>query len=739
MHVKARLFLWKLATFIWLFAICQAIPAENPPSGQTVEAFLNAIQEDDTHTALAMLAADTNLVRATYYGRLPLHVAASMGRAELVQELIKKGADINAAGDTLDTINHGITSLAAAIWYGHSNVCSLLLEAGADPDIQSLVEGSALNYAITYRRPEMAAWLLDYGADPFPEMKNALKATPLEATITLGDGRLVPRMLGQDRSNPLGIASRVRLTPDIQRERNESAARLLAERGPMLLATAARRGELEAVQALLEEGVSAKSSDEQGEPLLRGFALSHAASAKADGFDSRRWLQIRDRLIKNGADYDAFAATALGDIEHVRQLMAAEKDLFQTRDETGQTPLHWAVLSDQLPLTAFWLASGTSPAATNSAGQTALHQAASKGLMAHLDVLLAAHAPTNLRDTNGWTPLDAAIHAKQEQSIRLLLATRNAAPHPERGIATALHEAAASGNVAVLAALSEDTTNLETRNELGLTPLQVAVHRGHLAGAALLVDKGADVNARDPAGNPLLHQLLLQKRPYVVLDRPATNWLGRMGSDPRKETFLKYLTVGKYEQGPHPLLQATSLLLASGLEPGATNHAGQTAIQLVTDEEVTQWLFFFDDDQALLLRLLGTGGGNVDEADANGDTALHRAGQGLHALVNRGRVSTLRMMLARHRSFWKRHTAARGKERSYEPEDSLGLVGHRGRQPVFRIRCRQRRGLRPWSGQGHSGVWRLGGGEGTARPERVCGCGSGVQADLPGLHRKPND
>lgn len=77
-----------------------------------------------------------------------------------------------------------------------------------------------------------------------------------------------------------------------------------------------------------------------------------------------------------------------------------------------------------------------------------------------------------------------------------------------------------------------------------------------------------------------------------------------MGSDPRRETCLKYLTVGKYTQGPHPLLQVTSFLLAAGLDAGATNNAGKTATDLLTDEEVTQWLFFFDDDQALLFELL---------------------------------------------------------------------------------------------------------------------------------------
>lgn len=128
MKAKGRLFLGRLSALFWLFANSHAALAQVLPSSQAVEAFFNAIQENDTNTALALLGADTNLVRATYYGRLPLHVAASTGMGELVQELLRNGADINAASDTLDTVNAGLTALAAAVWYGHTNVCSLLLE-----------------------------------------------------------------------------------------------------------------------------------------------------------------------------------------------------------------------------------------------------------------------------------------------------------------------------------------------------------------------------------------------------------------------------------------------------------------------------------------------------------------------------------------------------------------------------------------------------------------------------------
>lgn len=337
------------------FANCPSVPAQDLPPNQTVEVFFNAIQKNDTNSVFNLLATDTNLARATYYGRLPLHVAASKGCAEIVRELLRKGADIDAAGDTLDTMNSRLTALEAAIWYGHSHVCWLLLEAGADPDVQSLFEGSALHYAFTYHRPEMAGWLLDYGADPFLEKKNPYnQTTPLEAAIIQGAGKLVPRMLGQDRRNPLGAktrgkSSRTKSVADLR----QAAAKVLAERGVVLLEAAAQRGELEAVQALIEAGVSAKGTNDRGEPLLRAFALATTEAAKTrpaalaqlqrtrgmlddltaganpqfqasiraqeaqqaatvEASDPARRQQILALLIKQGADYDVFAVTALG-------------------------------------------------------------------------------------------------------------------------------------------------------------------------------------------------------------------------------------------------------------------------------------------------------------------------------------------------------------------------------------------------------------------------------------------
>ena len=367
----------------------------------------------------------------------------------------------------------------------------------------------------------------------------------------------------------------------------------------------------------------AGTNTEDGHPVFQVFARSAATAGPATNQAARR-MQIRDLLIKNGADYDIISATMLGDLDRVRKLLAADKSLAQARDVDGQTPLHWAVTNNQPALITFWLQAGADTAATNQAGQTPLHLAAEHGLVEPVKLLLAAAAPAGVRDTNGWTPLDVAIHAQQPETIRLLLNGQTGAAHPERGVGTALHDAAAKGNIPVLAMLLETETNLDARNELGLTPLQVAVQNGHLAAAALLVDKGAKVDVRDPDGNTLFNQVLLLNRPYLVYDRPPIPWLDRLGADPRKSTFVKYLTVGRNEQGPNPVLQVASFLLACGVDPRTANQAGQTPLQLVTGENLLRGIFLFDDDREALLKLLGSGGGSLNDRDAEGNTALHQ-------------------------------------------------------------------------------------------------------------------
>jgi ankyrin repeat protein len=641
--------------------------------GEEME-FLGAIQTGQDLKAAAMLEENTNLVFGVdNLTKRALLEAAAGGNVHLVKRMLELGADIDAPGDILCSAGSQRTALHFAIQNNHLEVCKVLLESGADPKQMAFGFETPLHLAFKGGHEDAAGLLLDYGAEPFQgKLFSNDETTPFELAITQGNGKLVPRMLGQEPKNPLGAKA-------IQKPRHsklpprglKTSAEVLLQHGEDLLIAAAQRGELEAVQALLRAGVSAKNANIHCPTILQSFSISSVEAARALPSTIEQWHRVRNMLkadniphadpnfiasfrnqeaglaaevealnperrqkilellIRHGANYDAFAATALDDANQTKRLVAADKNVARLLDCTGQSLLHVAVLTDRPRMVAFWIAAGTPLAVTNSAGQTALHLAAAGGKADLVKALLDAHAPTNGRDTNGWTPLDAAIQAKQAECIHLLLPDKISPAHPERGLATALHEAATAGNIAALAALLDTETNLEARNELGLTPLQLAVTKGHLAAAALLVDKGADLNARDPDGNSLLHQIFLYQ--YIVYDRPARGWLAHLKESPQKGIYVKNLTVGQYEQGPNPLLQGTSFLLACGLDAKATNHAGKTVMQLVTDDKIGRGIFFFNDDREQLIKLLGGAGGNLEERDANGNTVLHRSVNGVDA------------------------------------------------------------------------------------------------------------
>src|SRR3569833_1025370 len=125
-----------ISTWLVLSRTTSISSAQTPSSGLTLEAFFNAVHGNDTNTVSKMLEANSNLENAVYYGRLPITVAAGDGSLQIVALLLRKGADVNVQNDTWNTSNMRLTPLEAAIESGNTNLCKLLLEAGANPNLK---------------------------------------------------------------------------------------------------------------------------------------------------------------------------------------------------------------------------------------------------------------------------------------------------------------------------------------------------------------------------------------------------------------------------------------------------------------------------------------------------------------------------------------------------------------------------------------------------------------------------
>ena len=129
-----------------------------------------AIKEPSLKAAQALVNApkiDLNLLNGN--GESPLMLAALKGELDLVEKMVKKGADVNKTG---------WTPLHYAASNGHSAVIRLLLENYAYIDAESPNGSTPLMLASMYGSPESVKLLLDEGADPL--LKNQQNMTALQ-------------------------------------------------------------------------------------------------------------------------------------------------------------------------------------------------------------------------------------------------------------------------------------------------------------------------------------------------------------------------------------------------------------------------------------------------------------------------------------------------------------------------------------------------------------------------------
>ncbi len=69
---------------------------------------------------------------------------------------------------------------------------------------------------------------------------------------------------------------------------------------------------------------------------------------------------------------DFVIALQAGDTEKVRELLKTDSSLSELRDETGQSPLHYAVLSNSVPLVELLIEEGIDPNVKDNEGRTPL-------------------------------------------------------------------------------------------------------------------------------------------------------------------------------------------------------------------------------------------------------------------------------------------------------------------------------------------------------------------------------
>ena len=245
-----------------------ADPNATMPGGETL--LMTAARTGDADTVRVLLArgADPN-VRESLRGQTALMWAAANGNAAAIHVLAEQGADLHARTDNpsrgpgrgfSSAPATGFTPLLFAVRGGHLDTVRVLLDAGADANDTVSDGQSALVVAAANANWELAASLLDRGADPNGAEAgwNALHQTVRTRRMNVGFGTPGPFAAGTLDSIDLirqllarGVDVNARMTRNGIRDGQRNRFNRLGATAFML---AAKVTDVEAMRVLLEAG-----------------------------------------------------------------------------------------------------------------------------------------------------------------------------------------------------------------------------------------------------------------------------------------------------------------------------------------------------------------------------------------------------------------------------------------------------------------------------------------------------
>lgn len=264
-----------------------------------------------------------------------------------------------------------------------------------------------------------------------------------------------------------------------------------------------------------------------------------------------------------------------GDANSVKTALKASPKLLNTRNEAGETPLHYAAKYGHLDIVKFLVESGTEIDTLQRSLQThpsrldytPLFVATEFGKLDVLQYLISKGADPDHRDASGVSPLYRAAQLPNAKAVEILL-QRNVSldvrsrTNPEE--ATLAHVARGE----LLAELLKKGAPVRNVEELEYTALHA--HAGSAEDVRLLLEHGANPNVREPrTGRTPLFEA------SWAGDLKAVNNLVKAGADLTAQDFEGDTVLHRAAYGDN--VELVKWLLRHGANPKVKNVHGKTA------------------------------------------------------------------------------------------------------------------------------------------------------------------
>jgi ankyrin repeat protein len=212
---------------------------------------------------------------------------------------------------------------------------------------------------------------------------------------------------------------------------------------------------------------------------------AHVNEKNKDGDTPLQWAMWRGRpdlvrlLISHGADYTIFAASSVGDMNRVKDILIANPSEANARERIYGTPLHLACAEGHKKVAALLISYGAEIDAREWRDETPLLWASQEGHIEVVELLISKGADVRQGNWEDMTPLHWASRKGHKEVAALLI------------------DSGADVN-----ALSGDNEGEYIADCLrrGDRPLHMACAGGHKDVVRLLLSKGARVNVMNKSG-----------------------------------------------------------------------------------------------------------------------------------------------------------------------------------------------------------------------------------------------
>lgn len=389
----------------------------------------------------------------------PLHIAAEYNQLSVLRWMLTI-----VPADFAHAVS--VTALGCAADQAAWEAVTVLLQHGANPNQYRHVEGTLLHMATAVGALPMMQQCLDVGLDA--NQGNITGWTPMHMAARYGQVAAMAMLLS------------VKVDINILNGADETPLHL-----------AAKFGQLAMVEYLLAQGADSELFD-----CGRKTALIHALLSGH--------AEVVQALIQAGASlstHPKYYSTLLHDaayaenLEMMALLVAHQPELLRSTDDEGYTPLHNTIEFKRMKSLQWLIQHGADMnACEKSSGITPLQLSIGHWYEGFC-YLLQCGAATNIKASNGETPLYRALMVNKVKYVQPLLRVNQAELSEYVNGSMPLHIAVRQRNLAITTLLLQQGAAIEAKDREQLTPLQLALHAvtgPNLPMMSLLLEHGAD-------------------------------------------------------------------------------------------------------------------------------------------------------------------------------------------------------------------------------------------------------